>query len=291
MTASIIEFEAFSYKYPNSADWTLRDLTFQVDQGEFLGIVGPTGAGKTTLSMCMRGLVPHNFGGTVSGAFHVCGKPMITTTPDKLAGRVGIVFQNPETQVVGLTVQEDLAFGAENLALPPEEIRRRIDEIAEIVQIGHLLDRETWALSGGQKQRLAIGGALVMQPDVLILDEPTAELDPQSKQKIFQIVRDLQRQKDLTIIMIEHEVDDLAEVADRIMALHAGEIKALGSPEQVFRDVGLFKEIQERVPFVIELQSELIKSGLMPEAAFTVHEDEALRYLSSALPVRRRDDR
>jgi len=184
MESPILEARRLSYKYPDSPDWVLRDISLAVAPGEFLAIVGPTGAGKTTLALCLRGLIPHNFGGTMAGDVIVEGESILPKTPAELAATIGIVFQNPEAQAIGLTVLEDLSFGLGNLRVPPEEMRARIDQLAEVVQLGHLLDRETWALSGGQKQRLAIASVLAMQPKILIMDEPTAELDPRSKREL-----------------------------------------------------------------------------------------------------------
>lgn len=283
MADTIIQVEKLSYQYPNSSGWALRDITFKVAKGEFLGIVGPTGAGKTTLAMCLRGLIPHNLGGTIGGDVRVDGHDIHQSVPGELASTIGIVFQNAETQAIGLTVLEDLAFGLENLNLPVEEMWKRINRVAEIVQIGDLLNRETWALSGGQKQRLAIGGVLVMEPKVLILDEPTAELDPCGKATIFDIVRRLQREQELTIIMIEHEVEPLSEVADQILVMNEGCVVDYGLPRRVFRNTALFHQIQEKVPFVADLLSDLIQKGVIPEDEFTLREDSTIALLQKYL--------
>jgi energy-coupling factor transporter ATP-binding protein EcfA2 len=283
MESPILEARRLSYKYPDSPDWVLRDISLAVAPGEFLAIVGPTGAGKTTLALCLRGLIPHNFGGTMAGDVIVEGESILPKTPAELAATIGIVFQNPEAQAIGLTVLEDLSFGLGNLRVPPEEMRARIDQLAEVVQLGHLLDRETWALSGGQKQRLAIASVLAMQPKILIMDEPTAELDPRSKRELFRVVRDLQRQRELTIVMIEHEVEELAEAADRILLLSEGRVAAVGTPEKVLRQVALFGDVHERVPYVAELLAGLIAAGLLQEGEFTPREEEAVARLGRLL--------
>ena len=159
----------------------------------------------------------------------------------------------------------------------------RLRQILEVVHLSDLLERETWALSGGQKQRLALGAALVMEPQVLVLDEPTAELDPQSKTEVFEIIDRLRRERHLTVVMIEHEVEALAEVADRILVMNQGRVVSLGAPREVFRQAALFQRVRERAPFVAEALAELVEAGLLPESEFTVAEDEAVALLSRYL--------
>jgi energy-coupling factor transporter ATP-binding protein EcfA2 len=283
MTNPVVEVEKLSYKYPSSEEWVLHNINFTVEKGEFLGIVGPTGAGKTTLALCLRGLIPHNFGGSIAGKVLINGQNTLEKSPGALADQVGIVFQNAETQAVGLTVLEDFAFGLENMQLSKEEMQQRIQRVAEIVGLAELFERQPWALSGGQKQRLAIGGVLVMEPNVLILDEPTAELDPVGKTEVFRIVAALQEERDLTIVMIEHEVETLADVADRILVLDQGEVALLAPPEEAFRQIDLFHRVRERVPFVAELLQDLIDRGLLPEERFTSREERAIAVLRDYL--------
>jgi len=282
MDEPIVNVKDLSYQYPSGKDWALHNVSFRVEEGEFFGIVGPTGAGKTTLAMCLRGLIPQNFGGKISGSIKIAGVGTMSKTPGELADRVGIVFQNAETQAIGLTVREDLAFGLENMKVTREEMQKRIDRVSKLIGLSEFLEREPWALSGGQKQKLAIGGVLAMEPDVLILDEPTAELDPVSKSSIFDIVRRLQ-DEGVTIIMIEHEVETLADVADRILVLNEGEIAMIAPPDEAFREVSLFKDVRERVPFVADLMSTLVDQGAVPENRFTSREEEAIAVLKEYL--------
>jgi len=167
MINSIIEVKNLRYKYPNSEDFVLKNLSFTIDKGECIAILGPTGAGKTTLAMALRGLIPHNFGGVYGGEIIVNGKNTLEVEPGELADQIGLVFQNAETQTVGLIVVEDLAFGLENMNVESTEIKKRINNVSKLVDIEDLLERETHALSGGQKQRLAIGGVLAMEPDII----------------------------------------------------------------------------------------------------------------------------
>ena len=279
MDTPIIEVNHVSYKYPTAAGWVLEDIAFSVDKGEILGIIGPTGAGKTTLAMCMRGLIPYNVGGTFGGRIFVNGQDTLAMNPGELADKIGIVFQNAETQAIGLTVIEDLAFGLENLNLAPDVMEDRINRVSRVVGLEGFLDRETFALSGGQKQRLAIGGVLVMEPDILILDEPTAELDPVGKTEVFEIVRSLQQDRNLTIVMVEHEVETLAEVADRILVLEGGKVIALASTKEIFKRTDLFNQVRERVPFAAKLAIQLIEKRVLSERQFTCVEDELIRLI------------
>jgi energy-coupling factor transporter ATP-binding protein EcfA2 len=286
MKLPIIEIQKLSYRYPTSGGWTLNDISFTVNRGEIFGIVGPTGAGKTTLGMCIRGLIPHNIGGTISGKVLLNGTSTLELNPGELADEIGIVFQNAESQAIGLTVLEDLAFGPENMNLAPEIIQERINRVAEDMDLMSLLDRESYALSGGQKQRLAIGGVLVMEPKALVLDEPTAELDPIGKVEIFETIKTLRKERNYTIVVIEHEVEALAEIADRILVLNHGIVEALGKPDEIFRRIGLFREVKEKTPFVAELLADLIERGHMREDQFTSKENEAVKLLQKCLSIR-----
>lgn len=286
MEQPIIKIEKLSYKYPTSEDWVLRDVSFSVHRGEVLGIVGPTGAGKTTLGMCIRGLIPHNIGGTISGKVLFNGVSTLELNPGELADKIGIVFQNAESQAIGLTVLEDLAFGPENMNLEPEAIQERINRVTEEVGLLNLLDRESFALSGGQKQRLAIGGVLVMEPEVLVVDEPTSELDPIGKVEIFEIIKNLRKEQNYTIIVIEHEVEALAEIADRILVLYHGTVEALGYPDEIFRNLSLFRNVKERTPYVAELLADLIDRGHIAEDQFSSKENEAIKVLQKCLGER-----
>lgn len=287
MGEPVIRVEGLTFRYHGS-DQVLNGIDLLVHDGEFVGITGPSGAGKTTLCMCLKGLVPHVVGGTLRGRVTVQGMSTRKTEPSVLAQTVAMVFQDPESQIIGLTVEEDLAFGPENLMEAPKAIRARICEVLGVVGLAGYERRETYKLSGGQKQRIAIAAALMMEPQILILDEPTSELDPLGKAEVFEAVRRLRQQRNVTIVMVEHEIEQLAEVADRIIVLDHGQIVADAPPRQLFRDADLFHRTEgERLPQVAELLLALEAEGLIDASAFTPYEQEAIQTLDQLVLQRK----
>src|SRR5438309_82653 len=231
----IIRVRDLRFRYPGADRDALAGVSLDVQPGEFVGITGPSGAGKSTLCLCLKGLVP---AGTFSGSIVVAGRE-IRPGGDYAPGSA-LVFQNPETQIIGLTVAEDLAFGPENLRWDPARILEAIPRYLDAVRLGGYEEAETFRLSGGQKQRLAIAGALILQPDILILDEPTSELDPVGKDEVFEVLARLRREQAITILMVEHAAEQLAEMADRIVVLNDGELIDQGPPDQLYRNPLLF---------------------------------------------------
>jgi energy-coupling factor transporter ATP-binding protein EcfA2 len=195
-----------------------------------------------------------------------------------------MVFQDPEAQIIGLTVAEDLAFAPENYEWPPERILAQIPPLLRLVRLEGMQARETFSLSGGQKQRVSLASALMLSPDLLILDEPTSELDPIGKEEVFDAVRRLRDEHNTTILMIEHAVEPLAEFADRIYVMDQGQIVAEGPPRELFRNVDLFHRMGgERLPQVAEILFALEQEGLIPPEAFSPYEQEAVKVLARLL--------
>ena len=282
--SDIVVVDDLHFKYPTGQGETLQGLSFSIKPGEFIGITGPTGAGKTTLALCLRGLIPHAVAGQMTGTVTVGGLNTRETTPAKLGEQVSLVFQDPEAQIIGLTVAEDLAFGPENYEWPAERILAQIPVQLKRVRLDGLEERETFSLSGGQKQRVALASALMMSPTLIILDEPTSELDPIGKEEVFDAVRHLRDEYHATIIMIEHAVEQLAEFADRIIMMDQGKIVAQGAPRELFRNVELFHRTGgERLPQIAELLFALEQEGLLPAEAFTPYEHEAVQVLTRLL--------
>ena len=289
LPAPAIRARGLTYRYPTGERDVLQGIDLDVAPGEFLGVTGPSGAGKSTLCLCLKGLIPHSFAGTLGGSVIVNGLDTSATGPAQLAENVAMVFQDPESQIIGLTVAEDLAFGPENLTQPAAEIRARIPKLLETVGLAGFEARETYSLSGGQKQRVAIAAALMLEPSILILDEPTSELDPVGKGEVFRTVRRLREEAKVTVVMVEHEIEQLAEVADRIIVVDSGRIVADAPPRELFRDADLFHRTQgERLPQVAELLLALEREGLVTPADFTPREDEAVAVLSRLLERRPR---
>jgi energy-coupling factor transport system ATP-binding protein len=249
--------------YPTAEQPSLRGVTLSGRAGEFIGITGPSGAGKSTLLACLHGLVPRSITAETSGSVRVFDQDVIGSGLGPQGSRIGLVLQDAEAQIVGMTVAEDLAFGPENYGMDPAEIRRRSAEVLRLVGLADMADQDTYALSGGQKQRLAIASVLMLRPDVILLDEPTSELDPVGKAEVFEVVDRLRRESATTIVMVEHELGRLAELADRLIVLDEGQIVAAGTPTELLSDVELFLRTGgERPPAAAELQWRLRTAGV-----------------------------
>lgn len=272
-----------SYRYPTGTRNALSNVNIQVKQGEFLGIVGPSEAGKTTLCLCLNGIIPHLLSGTFEGSVTIRGANTLHKRVCELAENVGMVFEDPESQLFGLVVEEDVAFGLENLRVPPVEIRKRITEALDVAKLSGFETRETFNLSGGQKQRTAIASTLAMKSNILVMDEPTTNLDPIGKLEVFSVIRSLKDKQGSTIIMTEHNTEYLARFADRIIVMDKGAIVREGTPKEVFRDIELLDRIGVPPPEVGRLSILLEKEGLLKADEFTLLEEELERLLASRL--------
>ena len=236
---SIIKLQELNYQYPSSEEKNLNNINVEVEEGKFVVIMGPTGAGKTTLSLCCNGLIPQLFEGKVSGSVQIAGMDVSKYRVQTLSKHVGLVLQDPETQIFGMTVEEDTAFGPRNFMIEREEIFSRVKDALKRVRLSGYEKRNTTELSGGEKQRLAIAGTLAMTPEILILDEPTSELDPIGRQEIYATLDDLRREKNLTIMVIEHSSEEIIEKADQVVVLNHGEKVWEGTTRELFGDIDL----------------------------------------------------
>ena len=232
---SVITVENLRYRYPHTKELALDGLDFSVEKGEFIGIIGENGAGKSTLSQAIMGLVPQFYKGAYGGMVTVDGIEAGKTPVAQLCGHVGLVFQNPFNQLSGAkdNVYEEVAFGMQNLGVPAEEMKKRVEEALKLLDIWQYRDRNPFDLSGGQMQRVAIASVLVMRPDVMILDEPTSQLDPEGSDEVFKAVETLTG-SGITILMIEQKIEKLAAYCDRILLLHKGKQIAFDTPQKVF---------------------------------------------------------
>ena len=246
----IAKLDKVSYLYENCQDLVLKNISLDIYKGEFLGIIGPTGAGKTTLSLVLNGIVPQFYGGRFFGYAEVAGLDTLTNPVSKLSRYVGAVFEDPETQLLATSVENEIAFTLENLCLPREEILARIARALAAVRLEGMEKKQPNELSGGQKQRLAIASALALQPALLILDEPTSQLDPVGSQEVFATVKELNRILGMTIVMVSHAAEEMAQQADRLAILEAGAISALGSPNQIYSQVEQLERASLRAPQV-----------------------------------------
>lgn len=231
---AIVNLKDVTYKYPLTESPALLNINLQVEEGEFVAVVGPNGAGKSTLCYTLAGFVPHFFKGELTGAVEVDGKDLHQSTLDEWVLTVGLAFQNPFNQISGAkyTVFEELAFGLENIGVPRDEMVSRVETAMKLTGISDLADRSPYSLSGGQQQRVALTSILVMQPKVLVLDEPTSQMDPIGTREVFGVIRTL-AERGMTVVLVEHKMEWIAEFADRVIALHEGQILAEGSPSKV----------------------------------------------------------
>jgi len=231
---AIIEAKGLTYTYPIGEKPAFEDVNLRIEKGEFVIITGPSGCGKTTLCRCFNGLIPHFYGGKLEGEITVCGLPVKEHPTYEIAQHVGMVFQNPENQLFALSVEKDVAFGLENLGVPREEIRKRVDWALKTTGTYDLRNRAPYELSGGQQQRVAIASVLAMNPEVIVLDEPTSFLDPIGAEQIFKVINHLNKDLGITIVLVEHRLDMISKYASRVLIMQNGRIALDGDPREVF---------------------------------------------------------
>lgn len=212
-----VKISNLSYKYPSADEYCLKNVSFSVSEGEVCAIVGPNGCGKTTICNIIRGLIPSFHGGEVEGSVEIFGKSTKEISEEEKAKRIGFVFQNPFTQNSGIkeTVFEEIAFGLENMGVDREEIITKVMDIISLLQIEAFMFKHPCELSGGQRQRVALASIIVQDPDIIVIDEPTSQLDPKGTEDVFEIIKYLNRQKK-TIVLVEHKMNLIAEYADHI---------------------------------------------------------------------------
>ncbi len=255
----MISIKNLTYYYPNSDIPALDNISLEIQEGEFILLLGPSGCGKSTLIQCLNGIVPKVTGGELQGDIFVNGKNVTEKKVYQLASDVGIVFQNPDTQLFGLTVEEDVAFGPENLGIEREEIKKRVERSLKIVNIEKLKKRFTFTLSGGEKQRTAIAGNVVMQPKILVLDEPTSDLDPAGTKQVLETVKQLNTEMAITTILVEHKLDEVIELADRTIVMDKGKIILDGKTFDIFtQNYDILEKIGVCSPQLIQL-SKILK--------------------------------
>lgn len=238
---SLIEVKDLKYRYPGTTQLALDGVSFTVEKGEFIGIAGENGAGKSSLSQALLGLIPQFYKGAYGGSVTVCGMDARSTPVSELCRHVGLVFQNPFNQLSGAkdTVYDEVGYGLQNLGFPPAEIRTRVESVLRCFGIWEYRERNPFDLSGGQLQRVAICSVLAMKPDVLILDEPTSQLDPEGSEEVFHTVDELTKMG-ITIIMIEQKIEKLAGYCDRVLLMHQGRVVDYDTPRRIFSREDLY---------------------------------------------------
>lgn len=258
----MIEFRDFSFKYKNGEGNALNNLNLTVKKGEFVGIIGNSGAGKSTFTYAINGVIPHHYEGDFYGEVIVNGCDTVEASPSKLALSVGSVFQDIDGQMVSSVVEDEMLFGLENFGVPHEEIETRIADILKRVGIEDLRYRNISTLSGGQKQKVAISAVAALMPDILVLDEPTAELDPQSSLQIFSMLKMLNEKMGITVIVVEQKIMLLSEFTKRLIILNKGDIYLDGAPQEVLKDTEKLLQIGVNCPRVAALAGNLYEKRL-----------------------------
>lgn len=262
-----------------AVETAVNDVSFEVKTGEFVAILGHNGSGKSTLARHINALLVPEEGTMYVDGIDTSEKDMVW----EIRKRAGMVFQNPDNQIVANVVEEDVAFAPENLGVPSQEIRRRVDEALRQVGLYEYREHAPHLLSGGQKQRVAIAGVIAMRPKCIVLDEPTAMLDPRGREEVMEIVSDLNRRLGITVVLITHHMDEAAR-AQRVVVLDRGEIAADGPPKKVFSQVELLHRLGLSAPETVELCWQLRKAGQeLPLDTLTIEEcAQALRRWASA---------
>jgi len=230
---ALIETKNLTYTYPGATKPSISDVSIRVEKGEFVLVTGPSGCGKTTLCRTFNGLIPQFYQGEIKGEIEVMGLDATKHPTFEMAKHVGLVFQNPENQLFALSVEKDVAFGLENLGYSREEMQKRVDWALNLTGISDLRDRSPHEMSGGQQQRVAIASVIAMQPQIIVLDEPTSFLDPLSAERIFEVIHDLNKNLGLTVILVEHRLDLTARYANHIIIMDQGQVRFDGETREI----------------------------------------------------------
>ena len=256
----MIKIRDLTFHYADASKPALQDVNLDIEDGEFVLVTGPSGCGKTSLCRCLNGLIPHFYGGEIAGGLEVQGLDVMRHTTRELATRVGMVFQDPENQLVSMDVQREVAFGLENLAFPRDVMAKRVEEALDTLGISGLRHRQVHELSGGEKQKVVISSVLALHPDVLVLDEPTSELDPKGAEDVLSIVRRLNDELGITVILVEHRLDRVVHLVDRMIVMDEGKIIADGNPRAVLSN-GDITSIGAGVPPIVRIVQRLRDNG------------------------------
>jgi energy-coupling factor transport system ATP-binding protein len=256
MRDSVVSLKNVSFQYENQNRYALQNVSFEIYEGEWLAIVGHNGSGKSTMAKLLNGLqFPQQ------GEISVCGIKLNEESIWEIRKKLGMVFQNPDNQFVGTTVQDDVAFGLENHGIPRDDMILRVEDSLKKVKMDHFLNQEPHHLSGGQKQRVAIAGVLALRPSIIILDEATSMLDPKGRGEVLETVRALKEEKSLTVISITHDLEEAAK-ADRIIVMNQGEVYREGRPEEIFSMDDELVHLGLDIPFSIKMSNAFRDKGI-----------------------------
>lgn len=265
MMEEMVQLKNISFTYSEEdLRPALNDVSFSINRGEWIAIIGPNGSGKSTLAKTINGLIEASAGQVI-----IDGITLTEETVWDIRTRVGMVFQNPDNQFVGSTVQDDVAFGLENIGVPREEMLKRVEDAVKTVNMHEFMDKEPARLSGGQKQRVAIAGIIALAPEIIILDEATTMLDPKGRKEVIQTIQKLKAERNLTVISITHDIDEAAQ-ANRIFVMQEGHLERIGRPEEIFAVGADIINMGLDIPFPEKLKYQLSRQGLkVPEGYLT----------------------
>ncbi len=281
--SSIIELNDYSWRYLDSDDFALKSIHLTLEEGKFFGIIGQNGAGKTTLAYSMDGLIPGQYHGIKRGSVKVLGKEVEEYEKGSLQRIIGMVFADPEAQFTAMTVEDELVFGMENLGMAVPEIRERLEWVTDLTGLKPLLEKPPYELSGGQKQRVALGAVLAMTPRVMILDEPTSMLDPISRKRVFDVLEKLKKERSMTVIVIEHSLENLIPLADEMILMAHGEMLLKESTHAFFQKMDFLLENGVYPPDTLMFFHQLQKAGYY-QGEIPVTNQEAVRKLRDICP-------
>lgn len=278
----VVDVKDFSFRYRQTKGKALKNVSFQVEEGSFFCIIGSNGSGKSTLCNALVGLIPHYFVGKMSGEIYIDGLKVEDSTIADLSEKIGLVFQNPFNQLsyTAGSVAEELAYGLGNRGIPREEMIKKVDYVAKLMRIDHIIHKNPLELSGGQVQRVAFGSTFILEPGILVLDECTTQLDPLGSEEIFDIVKDLNK-KGITVIMVDHEMERVARCADQIMVLDAGEVVAIDEPKKIFGNPEIVKH-HIGIPDYVKISQALIDKGYT-KRGIEVTEEPTIELVREAL--------
>ena len=280
-----VEIKDLSWKYDGAEDYLFENLNLTIPEGVFCGVVGSNESGKTTLVECIKGIIPNALSGVYRGEVKLFGESVYGEGKNGLPDLAGIVFSDPDSQFTTMSVEEEIALGLEKLGIGVEEIGRRVAWVTELCHLEGLLDKPPFDLSGGQKQRVAIAAVLATKPRMIILDEPTSMLDPKSKDEIFGILESIKRDLNMTIIVVEHNIEKIAELSDEVILMHDGKIVRHAPTAEFFQAVDLLEENSLKVPETIRLEYSLY-SKLGIDRVAPVKFDEAISEITSIMANR-----
>ncbi len=278
----VVEIKGLSFTYLGADTPSLLDVDLEVEKGEYVVVAGPSGCGKSTLCRCLNGLVPHFYEGKYSGEVVVEGMIVADHGVPELSQRVGMVFQDPESQLFSLTVESEVAFGPENIGLPREEIVNRVRDSLSRAEIVHLRDRMPFEISGGEQQRVAVAATLAMLPEILVLDEPTSNLDPQGASTLLKLVGELNKVSGKTVVMVEHRLEAVAGYADRVVLMDKGRIVANGEPRSVLSSE-VAASLGIGVPKIMVLAKSLESDGRRVDSSYPLTVEEGIHFVSEFL--------